>query len=75
MSDTQIVTERVVFDALARRGHNTVLQDNRRVTDDGSLSVYCGKANVRYGSAGTHSGSLSCGLIVAAGNRSTNRLP
>jgi hypothetical protein len=42
------VTERVVFDALKRHGYNAVLQDNRRVTDDGSLSVYCGKANVRY---------------------------
>ncbi len=46
--DFFFVTERVVFDAIKRRGHNVVLQDNRRVTDDGSLSVYCGKANVRY---------------------------
>jgi hypothetical protein len=46
--DFFFVTERVVFDALKRRGHNVVLQDNHRVTDDGSLSVYCGKANVRY---------------------------
>ena len=46
--DFFFVTERVVFDALKRRGYNTVLQDNRRVTDDGSLSVYCGKAKVRY---------------------------
>ena len=46
--DFFFVTERVVFDALKRRGYNVVLQDNGRVTDDGSLSVYCGKANVRY---------------------------
>jgi hypothetical protein len=46
--DFFFVTERAVFDALKRRGYNVVLQDNRRVTDDGSLSVYCGKANVRY---------------------------
>jgi membrane-bound lytic murein transglycosylase MltF len=46
--DFFFVTERVVFDSLKRRGHNVVLQDNRRVTDDGSLSVYCGKENVRY---------------------------
>ena len=46
--DFLFVTERVVFDALKRRGYNVVLQDNRRVTDDGSLSVYCGKANVHY---------------------------
>ena len=46
--DFFFVTERTVFDALKRRGYNVVLQDNRRVTNDGSLSVYCGKTNVRY---------------------------
>lgn len=46
--DFFFVTERVVFEALRRRGYNVVLQDNRRVTDDGSLSVYCGRAGVRY---------------------------
>jgi hypothetical protein len=52
------VTERVVFDALKRRGYNAVLQDNRLVTDDGSLSVYCGKANVRYVNVEAEHGSL-----------------
>jgi hypothetical protein len=46
--DFFFVTERAVFDAVRRRGYNVVLQDNRRVTDDGSLSVYCGRAGVRY---------------------------
>jgi hypothetical protein len=46
--DFFFVTERPVFDALKHRGYNVVLQDNRGVTDDGSLSVYCGKAKVRY---------------------------
>jgi hypothetical protein len=46
--DFFFVTEPAVFDALRRRGFNVVLQDNRRVTDDGSLSVYCGRAGVRY---------------------------
>ena len=46
--DFFFVTETAVFDALRRRGFNVVLQDNRRVTDDGSLSVYCGRAGVRY---------------------------
>jgi hypothetical protein len=46
--DFLFVTETAVFDALRRRGYNVVLQDNRRVTDDGSLSVYCGRAGVRY---------------------------
>jgi hypothetical protein len=56
--DFFFVTERVVFDALKRRGYNTVLQDNRRVTDDGSLSVYCGKANVRYINVEAEQGNL-----------------
>lgn len=46
--DFFFVTETAVFDALRRRGYNVVLQDNRKVTDDGSLSVYCGRAGVRY---------------------------
>jgi hypothetical protein len=46
--DFFFVTEHSVFDALRRRGYNVVLQDNRRVTDDGSLSVYCGKSGMRY---------------------------
>jgi hypothetical protein len=48
LDDFFFVTERAVFDALKRKGYNVVLQDNRQVTDDGSLSVYCGKSNVRY---------------------------
>jgi hypothetical protein len=46
--DFFFVTETVLFDALRGHGHNVVLQDNRRVTDDGSLSVYCGRAGRRY---------------------------
>jgi hypothetical protein len=46
--DFFLVTEPEVFEALRRRGYNVVLQDNSRVTDDGSLSVHCGRAGVRY---------------------------
>lgn len=46
--DFFFVTERPIFEALKRGGYNVVLQDNRSVTDDGSLSVYCGRAGVRY---------------------------
>ena len=52
------VTDRLVFEALKRCGRNAVLQDNRRVTDDGSLSVYCGKANVRYVNVEAEHGNL-----------------
>lgn len=46
--DFFFVTEAAVFEALRHRGFNVVRQDNRGVTDDGSLSVYCGRAGVRY---------------------------
>ncbi len=58
-SDFDFVTERPVFEALRGRGHNVVLQDNRRVTDDGSLSVYCGRAKKRYINVEAKHGHLS----------------
>jgi hypothetical protein len=57
--DFFFVTESAVFDALRRRGYNVVLQDNRQVTDDGSLSVYCGRARVRYINVEAQSGHFS----------------
>jgi hypothetical protein len=56
--DFFFVTEAAVFDALRHRGYNVVLQDNRRVTDDGSLSVYCGRAGVRYINVEAQNGHL-----------------
>ncbi len=50
-SDTDdffFVTDRRLFDALRRRQLNTVLQNNETVTDDGSLSVYCGQHGKPY---------------------------
>jgi hypothetical protein len=66
--DFFFVTETAVFDALRRRGHNVVLQDNHRVTDDGSLSVYCGRANVRYINVEAQHGHLErqVAMILAA---------
>ncbi|HYE57974.1 MAG TPA: SapC family protein, partial [Rhodothermales bacterium] len=46
--DFFFVTERPLFDALKRRGFNVVLQDNARVTDDGSLSVLAARRGQRY---------------------------
>jgi hypothetical protein len=65
--DFFFVTETAVFDALRRRGYNVVLQDNRRVTDDGSLSVYCGRAGVRYINVEAQHGHLEqqVAMIVA----------
>ena len=42
------VTEQHFYDFLAERGFNVVLQDNGRVTDDGSMSVYFARKKIPY---------------------------
>ena len=42
------VTRRFDFNYLKNYGYNVILQDNKYIKDDGSLSVYCGKNRTRY---------------------------
>jgi len=42
------VTQKADFDALKSKNFNVILQDNNRVSDDGSMSVYCGVRGIRY---------------------------
>ena len=42
------VTEKRFFDYFKSQNISVVLQDNKKVTDDGSLSVYCGMKNIPY---------------------------
>lgn len=42
------VTEATYFQYLSKKGYNVILQDNIKVTDDGSLSVYCGYNTIAY---------------------------
>ncbi len=46
--DFYLVTQKSKYEYLKASGYNVVLQDNINVEDDGSLSVYCGKANINY---------------------------
>lgn len=46
--DFFFVTQESHFEAIRKKGFNVVLQDNANVTDDGSLSVFCGKRNIPY---------------------------
>ena len=46
--DFFFTTDPEIFNLLAQLDLNVVLQDNQRVTDDGSLSVYCAKVQVPY---------------------------
>jgi len=42
------VTDSIYFQSLKQKACNVLLQDNSQVTDDGSLSVYCGYHLIRY---------------------------
>ncbi len=46
--DFFFVTDAVIFSALADRGHSVILQNEATVTDDGSLSVWCGRMGIPY---------------------------
>jgi hypothetical protein len=46
--DFYFVTDRRIFEALQPAYYHIVLQDNARMTDDGSLSVYCGQRGIPY---------------------------
>ena len=46
--DFFFTTSNELYERLADKGFNIVLQDNRNCTDDGSLSVYCGRNKLTY---------------------------
>ena len=54
--DFFLTTDNHLYEKLADSGFNTILQDNKHCTDDGSLSVYCGKKNIRYVNCETEHG-------------------
>jgi len=57
--DFFFTTDEKLFKLLSAENYNAVLQDNENCTDDGSLSVYCGKKNIRYVNIETEHGKLS----------------
>ena len=54
--DFFLTTDNSLYEKLADKGYNTILQDNKNCTEDGSLSVYCGKKNIRYANCETEHG-------------------
>lgn len=54
--DFFLTTDNDLYEQLADKGFNIILQDNNRCTEDGSLSVYCGKKNIRYVNCETEHG-------------------
>lgn len=59
IDDFFFVTEQIHFTKIKEKGFNVILQDNDNVTDDGSLSVYCGKAKIKYINVEAEHGHLS----------------
>jgi hypothetical protein len=56
--DFFLTTDEDLFERLSSQGYNAVLQDNENCVEDGSLSVYCGKRNIRYVNCETEHGKL-----------------
>jgi len=56
--DFYYVTQKSEFDYFKSMGYNVVLQDNEKVEDDGSLSVWCGKNDIDYINVECQSGHL-----------------
>jgi len=54
--DFFLTTDNNLYEKLADKGFNTILQDNKNCKDDGSLSVYCGRKNIRYVNCETEHG-------------------
>jgi hypothetical protein len=52
------VTENGLFKYLKEKNQNVALQDNANATDDGSLSVYCGKNKISYINVESEQGHL-----------------
>ncbi len=56
--DFFLTTDDELYEKLADKGFNTILQDNKNCFEDGSLSVYCGKNNIRYINCETEHGKI-----------------
>jgi len=54
--DIFFTTDKMIFERMAALGYNAILQDNEKVKQDGSLSVYFGKQNRRYVNVETQHG-------------------
>jgi hypothetical protein len=46
--DIAFTTDSLLYAGMKNHGFNSIWQDNKNATEDGSLSVYCGKNNQRY---------------------------
>lgn len=56
--DFFFVTDEALYEQLRAADFNAVLQDNEQATDDGSLSVYCGRRGIPYVNAEAQHGHV-----------------
>jgi hypothetical protein len=56
--DLFLTTEAFIYSAIKEAGYNIILQANSTAKDDGSLSIYCGRNNIRYVNLETEHGKL-----------------
>lgn len=57
--DLFLTTDSSIYNKMAESGFNSVLQDNKNATKDGSLSVYYGELNKRYVNIETQHGRIN----------------
>jgi hypothetical protein len=56
--DLFLTTDAGVYNGIKEAGYNIILQANSTAKDDGSLSIYCGRNNIRYVNLETEHGKL-----------------
>ncbi len=59
IDDFFFVTENGFYKTLKAKNQNVVLQDNEKVTDDGSLAVYCARKKISYVNVESEHGHLT----------------
>ncbi|WP_126970617.1 hypothetical protein [Gynurincola endophyticus] len=57
--DFFVTTSKAIFDQLKALEHNVTLQDNKKVKNDGSMSVYYGKKGIAYVNVEAEHGHLN----------------
>lgn len=58
IDDLVLTTDSLLYEKMADKGFNTVLQDNNNAFKDGSLSIYFGEINQRYINIETQHGKI-----------------
>jgi hypothetical protein len=64
VDDFFFVTEEKYYKFLSDKKWNVALQDNEKVTDDGSLSVFCGSKNISYINVESEHGHLRQQIVM-----------